>query len=119
VVDDDDIVLATVDSRFCAAGFTVTAAPSYTAALDAFAANRDIDVLVTDYNLSATETGIHLALTLRAARPDLPIVIFTGNPFEVEADTPVPGVVIVNKAQGMSRVIKATQELLITLAPAA
>lgn len=80
VVDDQEDVrnmLVTILSR---KGFTnIVAAASLTEALEAADKIPDLGVLLTDFNLSDTETGLDLARRLRKRLPNLRVVLITGN----------------------------------------
>jgi CheY-like chemotaxis protein len=58
-------------------GHMVVEAPSARAALDMLQADRDLDLVVTDY-LMPGMNGLDLAKEIRKNIPDLPIVLATG-----------------------------------------
>lgn len=112
IVDDDVPVLETLTDKFEHEGFVVFAASSFPEALAVFKGQPRVDLLVTDYNIAPGATGIHLALEVRKTRPDLPVLIVTGNPHAVMDDTPLGQSCVVGKGTPLSSVIKAAYHLL-------
>lgn len=80
VVDDEELVRATVRMTLQREGMQVTEHASPTAALQQL--ERDsrlaIDLLITDQAMPGL-TGIDLATRVRALRPELPILLMSGN----------------------------------------
>lgn len=76
-VDDDALVLMGTAGMLEDLGHEVLAAMSGDAALEAFAANGEIDLLVTDQSMPRM-TGLDLVRTLRERHPDLPVILATG-----------------------------------------
>ncbi|HWW56031.1 MAG TPA: PAS domain S-box protein [Sphingopyxis sp.] len=76
-VDDDALVLMNTAALLEDLGHDVYEASSGEEALTRFAEHPDIDLLITDQAMP-NMTGAKLAETLRAARPDLPIIIASG-----------------------------------------
>lgn len=78
VVDDDSAVLRLTATALGRAGFRVTALGNPTEAWGRFSADpAAFDVLVTDLSMPE-QSGVDLALAIRAVRPDLPVIIVTG-----------------------------------------
>lgn len=78
VVDDEAIILWGTASLLESLGYRAVRANSGCAALEALHDRSDICVLLTDFQMPAM-TGIELAHAARAARPELPVIIATGN----------------------------------------
>ncbi|MBS0444360.1 MAG: PAS domain-containing protein [Proteobacteria bacterium] len=77
-VDDDETMGLLAERLLEQAGYRVTRCGSARQALAAFiAAPRDLDVLVTDYNMPEL-SGLALAAEFARIRPELPIVISSG-----------------------------------------
>lgn len=76
-VDDDALVLMNTSALLEDLGHDVYEASSGEEALMRFAEHPDIDLLITDQAMP-NMTGAKLAETLRAARPNLPIIIASG-----------------------------------------
>jgi CheY-like chemotaxis protein len=76
-VDDDPLVALNTSALLEELGHTVYSAPSGMHALDMLRGKSDIDLLITD-QLMPGMTGSELATTIRANRPELPIILATG-----------------------------------------
>jgi DNA-binding NtrC family response regulator len=109
VVDDDDLVRATLIDWLEAAGFATSAAAGFESGLQILRAARPVDALVTDYNLAPTVTGVQLALEARKLKPALPIVFITGNLTALAADQAVPGAIVMAKATGFAKLAQHLQ----------
>jgi len=77
VVDDDSLVLTSTRLLIEDLGHRVLCAPSGAQALELFAANPDIDLVITDMAMPQLD-GAQLAKLLRDRQPDLPIILATG-----------------------------------------
>jgi len=76
-VDDDPLVALNTSALLEELGHTVYSVPSGMHALDMLYRKGDIDLLITD-QLMPGMTGSELASTIRANRPELPIILATG-----------------------------------------
>lgn len=76
-VDDDMLVSMGTVGMLEDLGHQVLEAASAAQALEVFAAEGDIDLVITDQAMPKM-TGIELARELRRRRPDLPIILATG-----------------------------------------
>jgi PAS domain S-box-containing protein len=76
-VDDDRLVLSNVVVLLEDLGHQVIATSSALEAIDVFADNPDIDVVISDQVMPVV-TGLHLIEMLRAKRPYLPAILATG-----------------------------------------
>lgn len=77
-VDDEDIVLRFGESTLNRLGYAITLFRDPTDALAAFqAAPQAFDLVITD-QIMPNMTGYQLARAVRAMRPDIPIILFTG-----------------------------------------
>jgi PAS domain S-box-containing protein len=76
-VDDDPLVLTNTAALLEDLGHRVTAVDSGEAALDILRQNRAFDILITDQMMPGM-TGTQLARTLRAEKPDLPVLLVSG-----------------------------------------
>jgi PAS domain S-box-containing protein len=76
-VDDDPLVALNTSALLEELGHTVYSVPSGMHALDILHRKGDIDLLITD-QLMPGMTGAELASTIRANRPELPIILATG-----------------------------------------
>lgn len=79
LVDDDVAVLAVLKRVVEEMGLTARAVTSLE---EARAALREgiFDAVVSDVHLETADAGVRLAREARALRPDLPVVLITGNP---------------------------------------
>jgi len=76
VIDDDPQVLATFTDSLQGYGYAITALPSGTAALDAYARGR-FDVILTNVGMAGMN-GWDFAERLRAIDPDVAVLFITG-----------------------------------------
>jgi PAS domain S-box-containing protein len=76
-VDDDPLVALNTSALLEELGHTVYSVPSGMHALDVLRRKGDVDLLITD-QLMPGMTGSELAATIRANRPELPIILATG-----------------------------------------
>jgi PAS domain S-box-containing protein len=77
-VDDDEVMLATVEALLARSGYHPLVYPSALAALPLLRdAGVRVDLVVTDFNMPEM-TGLELASEVRAVRPGVPIVISSG-----------------------------------------
>jgi CheY-like chemotaxis protein len=78
LVDDEQMVARFMRELLDGWGLHVTALTSATEARQAFArAPQDYDLLLTDYTMPRM-TGLDLAQALRAIRPGLPVILYSG-----------------------------------------
>ncbi|WP_176556338.1 hybrid sensor histidine kinase/response regulator [Rubellimicrobium rubrum] len=77
LVDDEDLVRATVADMLADLGYSVTEAGSAEAALRLLDQGLAPDLLVTDHLMPGL-TGTELAHTVRQQRPSLPVLIISG-----------------------------------------
>lgn len=78
LVDDEPLVLRTTAELLADGGYNVVSAGGYDEALACLAAEAAPDVLVTDIRLGGPHDGIELACEAARRRPDLRIVIVSG-----------------------------------------
>ena len=77
VVDDEAECRETVSAMLAANGFAVTAAQSGEAALRLVEQGLDFHLLLVDFTMPGM-SGVELAQEVRARRPSVPVVFFTG-----------------------------------------
>ncbi len=79
IVDDDELVLQTVDIMVQALGYTSSTWSDPKAALAAFVESPDdYDAILVDYKMPGM-TGLELFEEARKVRPDVPIIVMSGN----------------------------------------
>jgi two-component system, cell cycle sensor histidine kinase and response regulator CckA len=79
LVDDEAVVLRATQALLARLGFQVTAFPVPEAALRHLSdAESRVDLLLTDYIMPGM-TGLELAREARKVRPDLPVILSSGN----------------------------------------
>lgn len=78
LVEDDPIVLDAAVETLAEGGCEVRAATSYAEAIGALDDNPDVAVLVTDIVLDGPRSGLELVEEAHARRPDLGIIILSG-----------------------------------------
>jgi PAS domain S-box-containing protein len=86
LVDDDFLVRTNTAFMLSDLGHMVVEAPSAKAALDMLQADKDLDLVVTDYVMPGMN-GLDLAKEIRKNIPHLPIVLATGY---AEVQPPLP-----------------------------
>jgi CheY-like chemotaxis protein len=84
IVDDDDLVRATLASVLEDEGWTVREARGPSEALKACTGAERCRLLLTDINLGMVQDGFDVAAMLRQRFPDLPVVFITGRPWVYE-----------------------------------
>ncbi len=78
LVEDDPIVLDAAVETLAEGGCDVRSASSYNEAIGALDDNPDLSVLVTDIVLDGPQSGLDLVQEAHARRPDLGIIILSG-----------------------------------------
>ncbi|MHC1743624.1 MAG: response regulator [Syntrophobacteraceae bacterium] len=79
LVDDEPMILKLMCAIFESQGYRVITNTSPREALDVFRSNPgEVDLIITDY-LMPLMTGAEFARHLLRTRPDVPIILFTGN----------------------------------------
>ena len=113
VVEDELIILETVQDALEQAGFSVHAVPSGFAALEVMSEGvGELAGLVTDIRLGVGPSGWDLARHARQNRPDLPVIYMTG---DSAADWPVLGVPrsqVVQKPFAVGQIVTALNMML-------
>ena len=84
LVDDDALILTVVKGLLECLGHAVICANNTRAAEEAFSIHGQIELLFCDYNLGRGTTGVVLAKRLTARRPDLAVIIMSGEALEEE-----------------------------------
>ena len=79
VVEDEPLVRAVITDGLPEAGFRVLEAASAEGALSYFSVGMQVDAVFTDVHLAGALNGLDLARQLRAERPNLPVVLTSGN----------------------------------------
>jgi CheY-like chemotaxis protein len=107
-VDDNDLVLAATTVLLEWKGYSVVTATNGKSALDAM--NQPFDAAVVDYEL-ADMTGLQLARYLKALRPQLPIVLFSGRS-DISESTLQEVTAFVPKGSGFQQLLTTLAELI-------
>jgi DNA-binding NtrC family response regulator len=95
IVDDDEALRTLMSDTLADNGFDVVSVTGSFEALTLFDA-VPFQGLVADVCLAEGEPhGVSLARMVRTHQPQLPIVIVTGHPQLIEAEEPVPGLVLI------------------------
>lgn len=79
LVEDDPDVAALATQMLETIGFDVVQAGTATAALGALANGRQIDIVFSDIMMPGGMSGVDLAREIKRRRPELPVVLTTGN----------------------------------------
>ena len=87
LVDDEKVLVDTVQSMIERLGYQVTIRTSSIEALEAFKHKPDaFDLIITDQTMP-NMTGKDLAKKIMSIRPDIPIILCTGFSEQIDADT--------------------------------
>jgi FixJ family two-component response regulator len=86
VVDDDQRMLQSLESLLESAGHTVRLFASAAALLESGSV-AEIDCLISDVNMPV-KGGLELLRIVRAARPELPVILVTGHPEMLDRSPP-------------------------------
>ena len=79
LIDDDELVLQTVDIMVQALGYTSSTWSAPAAALAAYVESPDdFDAILVDYKMPGM-TGLELVEEARKVRPDVPVIVMSGN----------------------------------------
>ncbi|MBP2312585.1 response regulator [Azospirillum soli] len=95
VVEDEALVRMTTVTVLEQAGFHVTEASSAIEALEILSGETEVDLVLTDYAMPGM-TGLELIRTLRAERPNLPVLMVTGYA-EIPKAAQIDGLTIIQK----------------------
>lgn len=109
LVEDDDSIALIVETILSAAGLVVQRAATGEEAL-ALATAEKPGLLITDLNLPGALGGDALALRLRGERPDLPVILISGD-FDdtTPRDDLVPDAVILPKPFRRAALLEALE----------
>jgi two-component system, cell cycle sensor histidine kinase and response regulator CckA len=110
VVDDSATVRDVLKAVLQAQGHTIVEASDGDEALK-IAAKQPIDLLLTDIVMPRM-SGVELAKTLTAARPELPVLFISGFPFDLEEHKKhLPRCAFLQKPFNFDRLFKTIEEL--------
>ena len=113
IVDDETLILHSLQDAFEAGGFGVATAPSAEEAIAMLEAKGAIyKALVTDVNLGGKLTGWDVAHRARELVPDMPVVYITGAAAPEWASNGVPNSILINKPFVPAQLITAVSQLL-------
>ncbi len=108
VVEDETLVLFTLEAELSRAGFEVLMACDPESARGQLEENgAELDGLVVDLNLSSEENGFDVARRARAINPDVAVIYITGNDRAQWEDQGVENSVFFNKPILSSEVAEA------------
>ena len=113
-IDDDEVMVVTVDALLTRAGFRVSAFASPAAALLALhIAPSEVDIVVTDFNMPEL-TGLDVAIEVARMRPGLPVIVSSGYLSEdLRQGAQAAGVVrLLNKEETCERLAALIDEVL-------
>lgn len=118
VVDDDALILTTVEHALQDGGFVYKSATSAESAATLFSEHGEsCRALVTDVNLGGRLTGWDVARMAREQFPTLPVVYVTGDSAHEWTAHGVPNSILVSKPFVAVQIINAVATLLNTETP--
>lgn len=113
LVDDEALVLLTLEHALEDGGFDHRSAMSAAEAYDLFDQHGDgCRALITDVNLGGDQTGWDVARRARERFPTLPVIYVTGDSGHDWAAYGVPNSILVNKPFVAAQIISAVATLL-------
>ena len=112
LVEDEELVLITVETALQDAGYAVRAARAGKEAMSLLETEGEsISALITDVNLGDID-GWQVARRARELRPKLPVVYVTGDSAHEWASQGVPHSVLVEKPFAPAQIVTAVSNLL-------
>lgn len=119
LVEDEDLVLMTVEAALHDAGYEVVPARDGREALALLEARiEEFGALMTDVRLGEPD-GWSIARRARELKPTLPVVYVTGDSANDWAAQGVPGSVLVEKPFAAAQIVTAVSSLMIMTGPGA
>ena len=113
LVDDEAMVIESLQHALEDAGYTVTSASSGDDAMTLVESKaHDFRALVTDVNLPGEVTGWHIAHRARELNPTLPVVYMTGAAAHEWSANGVPESVLLTKPFALAQVVTAIAQLM-------
>jgi DNA-binding NtrC family response regulator len=109
VVEDDPLVRMNIVDALTQDGFTIYDAPNSSEALAAVSASVSVDCLLTDVDLGQGMNGLGLATQMRAAAPDLQVIVVSGQRHQMPAELPDARFFI--KPYSTSKIAEAEREM--------
>ena len=109
VVEDEVFIRLNLADDLMDAGFHVIQAASADEALKLFHSRVDIDLVITDSFMPGSMNGLELAGRVRSYRPELKIVVISGNLAGLTADA---GTLFIDKPYQSENLIRSVNELL-------
>jgi len=110
VVEDDNEVAALTVEMIQHLGFTTTRVAGPEAALGALADNRSIDLVFSDVMMPGPMNGIDLAREIRRRRPELPVLLTSGNAEAARLRAEAEGVKVLPKPYRLEDLAAAFDE---------
>ncbi len=114
-IDDDEVMVATVEALLTRAGFRVSAFANARAALRALGNGlEDVAIVVSDFNMPEL-TGLEVARELARMRPGLPVIVSSGYlSDDLRLGAQAAGVVrLLNKEETYERLAALIDEVLV------
>ena len=111
LVDDEDLVRAVLAASLVEEGYRVVEARDADEALRALAQDEAIDLLITDLSMPGLD-GAALIAALRPARPNLPVILLTGNAEHRRADAEGDAVRLLHKPATSRALAEAVEAML-------
>ncbi|MFA4899052.1 MAG: response regulator [Brevundimonas sp.] len=113
VVDDDALVMLTIEHALEEGGFAYKSASSAAEAADLFAEFGDeCRALITDVNLGSGARGWDVARSARQMNPNLPVVYVTGDSSHEWRAQGVPDSILIEKPFVAVQIVHAVASLL-------
>jgi CheY-like chemotaxis protein len=111
VVEDEPLLRSLASAHLRDQGFQVMEAAAATDALALLEQHPEIDVLFTDVNMPGPIDGLGLVKEVRRVRPDLPLVMTSGQWAAKSGDGVPDGVVFLHKPYPLDQVAQLMKAL--------
>ncbi|PWC83905.1 hypothetical protein AEJ54_30225, partial [Azospirillum sp. Sp 7] len=116
LVEDEALVRMATATVLEQSGFRIMEASSGPDALDVFARDPEVDLVLTDYAMPGM-TGLELVRELRARRPGLPVLMVTGYA-EIQRASALDGLPILQKPYQANELVARIRAALPAAPPA-
>ena len=112
VVEDEALIRAGLVEEFETAGYQVHAAASADEALVLIQSGHPISAVVTDLRMPGRLDGLGLVTWLREHRPNLPVIVATGYPIDLQREPDYAAIrAVVSKPYEVSQILAVLERL--------
>ena len=109
-VDDDEALLRMIRTYFEAHGYVVLTETTGCTAIQAAITAPSLYAVVLDYEIPDM-SGADISLAIRCAKPEIPIIMFSGSRMAIAEAAPRGVDIFLDKEQGMGALLKALEDV--------